>query len=564
MSYLSISVKELVNNINANNNGWFLPAVQRPYVWASRFESEKYICNLFDSLLRDYPIGSIIIWNSDKEVPYREFMRDYKIDDMAPFSDKGLWKRKDKWLVYDGQQRMQTLYSCLKYTLNGKVLVFNVLFDPDSESEDPNETGFKFIEKNEVTSPNFVRMNELFSKLPDEKTSFRKSLIENCKQLNLLEKQESLIEKNVDKMWDIFVKDSSKSIAYFPILYKDESRVNEIFQRLNTGGIPLSQADLLLSRIKEKEYDFEENLQIFSRKIFDATNKGFVINSYYILQLINLLIRGTIRIDPDKTKDSQLKVFKSIWNEVKNSLIAFFSDFIWGQFKINNAAIVPKKMALFPLMVYFYEIYRKGITFRQINANNLLRMKQYFILSQINDWNLQTLADNFSKIITEKSEKSTVLFDFPLDDFIDWFKDSKSRSTELYVNNFIGYQWFSLKLLTPDKVYNFEPDDQGRFNPEIDHIYPRKLEGQSQEYYEKVDIIWNMQPVKGEINNFKRRRHPKEFFSSPEGSKYLSDYDFIPTTNLIDSVWDNPLTFIELRKEMMITFLKQQYNLELK
>ena len=48
MSYLTISVKEAVGNINAQNNGWFLPAVQRPYVWGSRYESEKYICKLFD------------------------------------------------------------------------------------------------------------------------------------------------------------------------------------------------------------------------------------------------------------------------------------------------------------------------------------------------------------------------------------------------------------------------------------------------------------------------------------------------------------------------------------
>ena len=37
MGFQTISVKEAVNNINANLNGWFLPAVQRPYVWGSRY-----------------------------------------------------------------------------------------------------------------------------------------------------------------------------------------------------------------------------------------------------------------------------------------------------------------------------------------------------------------------------------------------------------------------------------------------------------------------------------------------------------------------------------------------
>ena len=46
MGFQTISVKEAVNNINANLNGWFLPAVQRPYVWGSRYESEKYISHI--------------------------------------------------------------------------------------------------------------------------------------------------------------------------------------------------------------------------------------------------------------------------------------------------------------------------------------------------------------------------------------------------------------------------------------------------------------------------------------------------------------------------------------
>jgi uncharacterized protein with ParB-like and HNH nuclease domain len=564
MSYLSISIKEVVNKINASINVWSLPPVQRPYVWGTRYENEKYICKLFDSLLRGYPIGSIIIWNADNDMPYREFMRDYKIGDIPSFVDKGLWSRKDKWLVYDGQQRLQTLYSCLKYTLNEKVLVFDVLFNLNSESEDPNETGFSFIEKNSDVSPNFVRMNELFSKLPEEKTTFRRKLIENCKLLNLTDEQEKTVEENIDILWDTFVKDTAKSIAYFPIQYKDESRVNEVFQRLNTGGIPLSQADLLFSRIKETNYDFEENLQGFSKKVFDITGKGFVFNSYSVLQLINLIIKGTIKIDPDKTKDSELKKYQDVWNELEDSLFAFFSDFIWGQFKINNAAIIPKKLALFPLMTYFYEIYRKGTKFSQVDSGNLLKMMQYLILSQINDWNLQTLADNFSRTIKVKSEQSQSVCEFPLIDFISWLDQIKSRKTDLYFNNFIDYQWFSLKILTPNRIYNFEPDEKGRFNPEIDHIFPKKLQDQSKEYYENVDVLWNMQPIKGEINNFKRRRHPKEFFSSQEGSKYLNDYDFIPTTDLSVPIWEKPLEFIAARKEKMITFLKQQYGLDLK
>jgi uncharacterized protein with ParB-like and HNH nuclease domain len=245
MSYQPISVKEVINKINANTNGWFLPAVQRPYVWGSRYESEKFICKLFDSLLRRYPIGGIILWNTDKEIPYREFMQEYNNNDTPAFVDKGLWSRSDKWFVYDGQQRMQTLYSCLKYSLNKRVLIFDSLFKLGESSDDPNTTGFSFIDKNQSTSPQFIRMNELFSKQDTEKTTFRQGILR--KIINISDEDANTIETNIDNLWDVFVKEDAKTISYYPISQKDETIVNEIFQRLNTGGIPLSQADLLLS-----------------------------------------------------------------------------------------------------------------------------------------------------------------------------------------------------------------------------------------------------------------------------------------------------------------------------
>ena len=94
MSYESLSVKEAVNKVNANTNGWFLPYIQRPYVWGSRYESEKYICKLFDSILRGYPIGGLIVWNSSISIPHREFMNDYIDGDTAKLVEKGLWDRE--------------------------------------------------------------------------------------------------------------------------------------------------------------------------------------------------------------------------------------------------------------------------------------------------------------------------------------------------------------------------------------------------------------------------------------------------------------------------------------
>lgn len=419
-------------------------------------------------------------------------------------------------------------------------------------------------------------MNQLFSKLPDDdKRSFRKSVL--AQNVNVSEAEEELVENNIDKLWDIFVKTDTKSLAYFPVKTTKGAVVNEVFERLNTGGMALSQADLLFSKIKADAYDFEENLQVYSKRIYDSTGKGYIFSAYNILQVINLIVKGTARVDPDKVSNSELADFRGTWSALEKPLLSFFTDFLWGQFKINNQSIIPRQLAILPMIVYFHEVFKKEFTFKHFTSGNLQKINQYFIKSQVNDWNLQTYTDNFSKEIQAISKKRNDLFEFPLAEIENYIMGRNQRNIEVFEDSFVGYVWFALKILTPERIYQFEPDMKGRFNPEIDHIFPKKLPNRTPEYDEAVDIVWNMQPTKGEVNGFKTNLHPKTFFldqainSSGEkinGSKYIIEYDFLfPKGNdnridFCDPIWDAPIAFIEKRRKLMIDFLKKQYGIE--
>ena len=60
MAYqIPITVKEAVENVYAKK--YLLPAIQREVVW-----QVDQITRLFDSLMRDYPIGSFLFWHVDK------------------------------------------------------------------------------------------------------------------------------------------------------------------------------------------------------------------------------------------------------------------------------------------------------------------------------------------------------------------------------------------------------------------------------------------------------------------------------------------------------------------
>lgn len=548
MLYETISVKEAVEKINADRNGWFLPAVQRPYVWGSRYESEKYICKLFDSILKGYPIGTLIVWNTENEIPYRPFIENYRDGETSQQVDKHLFSRQDKGLVYDGQQRLQTLFSCLKYTLNNRVLVYDLLYNENNAEED-DEYGFSFFDKNADLPTYIILMSELFIMPEDGKTAYRKKIINSIQ--NITDEQEALIEKRLDNLWSIFVAKDKKSLACFQIdSHCKEDEVNDIFQRLNTGGVPLSGADLLFSKIKEKYPKFEEDVSNISVQIKEAT-AGYYFSPNEILQLINLIVKGRTRIDPAKTKSEELDKFQTVQQSLLVPLKEFFIYFIKNSFNINNSSIISRKLALLPLIVYAYKNHIQGRSFVKISDKNIISMKQYLILSQVCDWNTQGIVENACKEFESCS-------DFPLDS-IKKIAQSKNRYIVPTISMLENNTWFVLKILLPNRQYINSEMNLGRYRPELDHIFPKKLKNRPEDYF--VDIIWNLQPVTGQTNGIKSDTHPFEFFSAPETKVHIIEYDFLP--ELTEPDWKNSDLFIANRKKKMVTSLRQTYSLEI-
>ena len=77
------SIRSIVDKLNES---FFVPDIQRSYVWLQN-PKEKRIEQLFDSLMRGYPIGSFLFWNlkksdietdnSDREAEDNRTLRNY-------------------------------------------------------------------------------------------------------------------------------------------------------------------------------------------------------------------------------------------------------------------------------------------------------------------------------------------------------------------------------------------------------------------------------------------------------------------------------------------------------
>ena len=85
-----------------------LPSMQRNYVW-----SPQKICDLFDSLVSGYPIGTFLFWcvnkEKTKELVFNKFIGCYDESNPIQRGEAVIAKLDEYFAVLDGQQRITSL-----------------------------------------------------------------------------------------------------------------------------------------------------------------------------------------------------------------------------------------------------------------------------------------------------------------------------------------------------------------------------------------------------------------------------------------------------------------------
>src|SRR4051794_11323591 len=155
------TIRKMVRYLNNadKDGGFWLPNIQRPFVWR-----EDQMERLFDSLLREYPISTLLVWKTKARLRRRKFIDNYRVslklsDFYVPDDDK------PKQLVLDGQQRLQSLFIGLCGSYEGRELYFDVLSGELTEPDDI-KYGFKFLDPARARPPWFKFKDIVFSERP--------------------------------------------------------------------------------------------------------------------------------------------------------------------------------------------------------------------------------------------------------------------------------------------------------------------------------------------------------------------------------------------------------------
>ncbi len=307
------------------NNDYYLPAIQREFVWPQR-----KIEALFDSLLRGYPIGTMLRWKVEDEARYDfQFYRLIHDFDVRNRNNEKSGKivKESVYGVLDGQQRMTALNIGLRGSYTEKIprlwwnnpnafrekkLYMNLLFEPQEDDEQRYQIKFLTEQRAAESSDNtfWFRVGDILEY--EDRQGLRKYRRSTPYADNFV------FDDNLDTLWQAIWGDNN--IYFFTETRQDLEEVLRIFIRLNTGGEPLSYSDLLFSLLTASWGEHDAREEVF--RLVDDINKSYGAHFYfskdYVLKALLVCSGQDVRF---KTNNIRKKAgLESIWPDVQDAI----------------------------------------------------------------------------------------------------------------------------------------------------------------------------------------------------------------------------------------------------
>ncbi|MXW61024.1 MAG: DUF262 domain-containing protein [Acidimicrobiaceae bacterium] len=243
------SLSFLVEDIDRGNLA--LPDIQRPFVW-----SAAKVRDLFDSLYKGFPVGTLLFWETGAETNSRKI-------------GGGEADTVPRLLIVDGQQRLTSLYAVLTgqqvLTSSYEHRHIRIAFRPSDET-------FEVADAAIGRDPEFIPDITALWK-PGYKSVVRDFLsrLAQGRDENLPESEEDELEERMDRVRDL------RDFRFQTIELNanaDEEQVADIFVRINSEGVQLKQADFILTLMSVHWEKGRQQLESFCRHAVDPTVRG--------------------------------------------------------------------------------------------------------------------------------------------------------------------------------------------------------------------------------------------------------------------------------------------------
>jgi hypothetical protein len=542
MSYRSESIQSTVSRLNLQ---YFLPAIQREFVW-----KQEQIVQLFDSILRCYPISSFLFWELKPE--NRDKWEAYKF--ISEARDGGTHNTlasthgvQPLILVLDGQQRLTSLLIGIKgsYVAKKKYkrwdnpdawvrqkLYLDLLKNPRSDEENGNSApgvyyGLSFLDN--APKPDalhhWFEVGKILDFDTEEAFDDYRDKAEEALPDNVTRGQTFIFRKNLERLYRAIWKD--EVVAYYTESDQDYDRVLDIFVRANEGGTKLSKSDLLLSMItskwdgvnaRDEIYDFVDRLneKRLRKNDFD---KDFVMKT--CLVVTDLPVAYKVQ----NFNNQNLQKIQDSWNDIKSAIERAVDLINFFGIDRNN---LTSANTLIPLIYYLFR--RPSLTFRgstPFEASNLSCVRKWIGTALLNG----VFGGSSDNLLRDTREAIRTLngsqADFPVKQITKVIQQSgRTASFDDYAVDNVLSLTYGLRLAFLALTLLYEENGWGTITFHQDHIFPQSLfkpkslesaglnSTQINQYRLKMNRIGNLQLLLASENTAKLDNPFQEWIST--------------------------------------------------
>ncbi|MBT6000891.1 MAG: DUF262 domain-containing protein [Candidatus Marinimicrobia bacterium] len=303
-----------------------IPKFQRDFVW-----SIDKTAKLLDSILKGYPIGTFILWQTDERLNDIKNVGNLEIP-QTPEGTKVQY-------VLDGQQRITSLYAAYlgasiqkigeKKITNYSDIVVNL-------DTDINENGDHVISA-EPTGEKFISLNDVLN----FSYSKGRELSENFSEVDL---------EKIDSYSTAF-----KTYEFSTVLLRKEDvdSAIEVFTRINTGGQTLTLFEIMSAKTYDENQDFDMQSKWgdFVKELKEIKYDG--VSSTVVLNLLSLVLSRTTECKRKIVLTLDKQDIINTWDDAISALKDSI-DYFRTTYRIPVSQLLPYDSLLVPFSYFFY------------------------------------------------------------------------------------------------------------------------------------------------------------------------------------------------------------------
>jgi hypothetical protein len=579
-----ITINEAIQKIQKKR--YVLPSIQREFVWQT-WQIEQ----LFDSIMRDYPISTFLFWQIEKgkikDFQLYEFLKDFHEKNSKHNKKADLSSDEGVTAILDGQQRLTSLYIGLRGSFSYKMpyyhwdsdhafpkrkLYLNLIGKPEDESF---EYDFRFLTEDESVRFSSGKYWFEVGKIM-EFDAIHKVLgflmLQGLTDTSKFTQEEGQFALNtLNNLYNVI--HQKAIISYYEEKGEELDKVLQIFIRVNSGGTKLSYSDLLLSIATAQwvNLDAREEIHKFVDEI-NAVGGKFNFNKDFVMKAC--LVMGDfndVRFKVDNFKKENMVSIESQWAGITKALM--LSVKLLSSFGFNRDNLTSTN-AVIPVAYYIYKNKLEENYIDSIHFSSDRRLVLEWLVKTLIKRVFSGTPDSIFPPIRNVIKDN--LGSFPLQQIIERFRGSNKSIvfTNDELDNILEYQYGN--PLTYSILTLLYPGLSNQFNYHVDHIHPKKffntndlklLGIEDRVLQDKMincfNKLPNLQLLQGTVNIQKNDKHFADFFNNnmteSERSAFTNSH-FLP--NVADKDILSFIDFYEERKALLRAKLSSVLGIE--